>query len=88
MKLSRGKDMKKAGNEVAIRREANLAAAAWSKLEQAAQAQLNGDPDSAPALQLVANGDGISALIRDEHGTSVVIQKGKISVNVEATQPD
>jgi hypothetical protein len=81
--------MKKQGNEVAIRREANLAAAAWTKLEAAAQEHLNGDVESAPALQLVANGDGISALIRDEHGTSVVIQGGKISVNVEATaEPD
>jgi hypothetical protein len=76
--------MKKAGNELAIRNSASLAAAAWSKLEAAAQAQLNGDPESAPALQLVANGDGISALIRDEHGTSVVIHRGKTSVNVAA----
>jgi hypothetical protein len=38
------KIMKKAGNEIAIRREANLAAAAWTKLEAAAQQQLNGDP--------------------------------------------
>jgi hypothetical protein len=75
--------MKKQG-ELAIRNSASLAAAAWTKLETAAQAQLNGDPDSAPALQLVANGDGISSLIRDEHGTSVVIQRGKISVNVAA----
>jgi hypothetical protein len=77
------KQMKK-GNEVAIRNSACLAAAARAKLEAAAQEQLNGDPGSAPALQLVANGEGISALIRDEHGTSVVIQKGKISVNVAA----
>jgi hypothetical protein len=76
--------MKKQGNELAIRNATSLAAAAWTKLEEAAQAQLNGDADSAPALQLVANGDGISALIRDEHGTSVVIQRGKISVNVAA----
>jgi hypothetical protein len=80
--------MTKKANEVAIRREASLAAMAWTRLEAAAQEQLNGDPGSAPALQLVANGDGISALIRDEHGTSVVIQRGKISVNVAATADD
>jgi hypothetical protein len=77
---------KKAGNAVAIRREASLAALAWNKLEVAAQQQLNGD---VPALQLVADTRGITALIRDEHGTSVTIQGGRVSVNVEATsEPD
>jgi hypothetical protein len=73
---------RKSGNEVAIRREANLAALAWSKLEAAAQETLNGG--DVPALQLVADTSGITALIRDEFGTSVTIQKGKISVNVAA----
>ena len=76
---------KKQGNELAIRREASLAALAWSKLEAAAQEQMNGD---VPALQLIANTDGITALIRDEHGCSVTIQRGKISVNVAATSDD
>jgi hypothetical protein len=76
----------KKGNELAIRREASLAAMAWNKLEAAAQEQLNGD---VPALQLVADTGGITALIRDEHGTSVTVQRGRISVNVTATtEPD
>ena len=73
---------RKQSNEIAIRREANLAALAWSKLEAAAQETLNGG--DVPALQLVADTSGITALIRDEFGTSVTIQKGKISVNVAA----
>jgi hypothetical protein len=77
--------MKKQANEVAIRREANLAAMAWTKLEAAAQEQLNGD---VPALQLVADTQGITALIRDEFGTAIMIQRGKISVNVAATTDD
>jgi hypothetical protein len=72
----------KKGNEVAIRREASLAAQAWTRLEAAAQQQLNGD---VPALQLVADTNGITALIKDEHGTSVTIQRGRISVNVRPT---
>ena len=76
--------MKKQANELAIRREANLAAMAWTKLEAAAQEQLNGD---VPALQLVADTQGITALIRDD-GTAVTIQRGKISVNVAATTDD
>jgi hypothetical protein len=76
--------MKKA-NEIAIRREANLAAMAWTKLEAAAHEQLNGD---VPALQLVTDMQGITALIRDEFGTAVTIQRGKISVNVAATSDD
>jgi hypothetical protein len=79
------KNMKKQGSELAIRREANLAAMAWTKLETAAQEQLNGD---VPALQLVADTQGITALIRDEFGTSVTVQRGRISVNVAATTDD
>lgn len=76
----------KKGNEIAIRREANLAALAWSKLESAAQESLNGG--EVPAMQLVADTQGITALIRDEFGTSVTIQKGKISATVAATSDD
>ena len=77
--------MKKQGNEIALRREASLAVAAWSRLEAAAQETLNGD---VPALQLVADGNGVTALIRDEFGTSVTIQRGRISVNVAATSEE
>ena len=75
-------NMKKQANEPAIRREASLAALAWNKLEAAAQEQLNGD---VPAMQLVADTQGITMLVRDEHGTSVSVQRGRISVNVAAT---
>jgi hypothetical protein len=70
---------------LAIRNTASIAALAWSKLEDAAQKAMatNGH---APALQLVANTDGITALVRDEHGTSVTIQRGRISVNVAAPE--
>jgi hypothetical protein len=68
------------GNELAIRQSASLAATAWTKLEAAAQETLNGH--EVPALQLVADTNGITALIRDEHGTSVTVQRGRISVNV------
>jgi hypothetical protein len=74
--------MKKTASEIAIRKEANLAALAWNRLEAAAQEQLNGD---VPALQLVADTQGITALIRDEFGTSVTVQRGRISLNVAAT---
>src|SRR3977135_1164794 len=53
--------MKKQANQIAIRKEASLAALAWSKLETAAQEQLNGD---VPALQLVADARGVTAIIR------------------------
>jgi hypothetical protein len=46
---------------------------------------LNGD---VPALQLVADTGGITALIRDEFGTSVTVQRGRISVNVAATSEE
>jgi hypothetical protein len=73
--------MKKQGNEVAIRRDVSLAAQAWSRLETAATEAMkpNGSP---PALQLVADTAGITALVTDEFGTRVMIQKGRISVNV------
>jgi hypothetical protein len=74
--------MAKKTNEIAIRREASLAAQAWNKLEAAAQEAMNSK--EAPALQLVADTAGITALIRDSHGTAVTIQRGRISVNVEA----
>jgi hypothetical protein len=73
--------MKKQANQIAIRKEASLAALAWSKLETAAQEQLNGD---VPALQLVVDARGVTAIIRDEHGTTVTVQEGRISVNVAA----
>jgi hypothetical protein len=75
-------NLKKQGNELAIRNEANLAAAAWERLQTAAQETMNGD---VPALQLCADTNGITALIRDEFGTSVTVQRGRISVNVAAT---
>jgi hypothetical protein len=34
-------------------------------------------------MQLVADDRGITALIRDEHGTTVTVQGGKISVAVD-----
>jgi hypothetical protein len=77
--------MKKAGNELAIRNSASLAAAAWTRLETAAQKQLNGD---VPTMQLVADTGGITALIRDEFGTSVMVQRGRISVNVAVVADD
>jgi hypothetical protein len=48
----------------------------------AAQKTLNGGEVS--ALQLVADTSGITALIRDEHGTAITIQRGRISVNVNS----
>jgi hypothetical protein len=74
--------LKKQVNEIAIRREASLAAVAWQKLEAAAQSALNGNSET-PSLRLVADTNGITAHVRDEHGTSVVIQGGKISVTVK-----
>jgi hypothetical protein len=74
------KHMKKQPNEIAIRNSASLAARAWTKLETAAQEATNG---SVPAMQLFADTGGITALIRDAHGTSVTVQGGKISVSVE-----
>jgi len=73
---------RKQTTEIAIRREAGLAALAWEKLEQAGKEALNGH--EIPALQLVADTQGITAVIRDEFGTSVTVQRGRISVNVAA----
>jgi hypothetical protein len=72
--------MTKEHKSIAITREAGLAARALARLEVAAEKTLNG---STPTLQLVADTNGITALIHDEHGTSVTIQRGRISVNVE-----
>ena len=69
------------GGGIAIRNSASLAAQAWAKLEAAAQEAMSGA--EVPALQLVADTSGITALIRDAHGTAVTIQHGRISVNVE-----
>jgi hypothetical protein len=75
--------MTKKANELAIRNCASLAETAWTKLEAAAQEAMK--PNGAtPALQLVADTSGITALIKDTHGTRVMIQGGKISVDVEA----
>jgi uncharacterized protein YqkB len=54
-----------------------------ARLETAAAAALNG---GVPTMQLVADKAGITAMIKDEHGTSVIIQKGKISVDVAAAE--
>jgi uncharacterized protein YqkB len=67
----------------AITREASLAGRALARLETAAAAALNG---GVPTMQLVADTAGITAIIKDEHGTSVIIQKGKISVNVATAE--
>jgi hypothetical protein len=37
-------------------------------------------------MHLVADDRGITALIRDEHGTTVTVQGGKISVAVETPE--
>jgi hypothetical protein len=73
--------MKKQANEIAIRNATSLAALAWNRLEAAAQSAMatNGH---APAMQLVADTRGITALIRDENGVTVTVQSGKISVAV------
>jgi hypothetical protein len=68
---------------VAIRNTASIAGLAWQRLEAAAQkAMTNGH--TAPAMQLVADTRGITALIRDEHGTTVTVQGGKVSVSVDS----
>ena|ERR1700730_2712521 len=55
---------KKRTTEVAIRREASLAPLAWERLEAAAKKTMNGGP--VLSLQLVADTQGITALVRDE----------------------
>jgi hypothetical protein len=76
---------KKAETALAIRNATSIAALAWNRLEAAAtKAMSNGH--SGPALQLVADDRGITALIRDDHGTTVTVQGGKISVAVDGPQ--
>jgi hypothetical protein len=78
---------KKAESALAIRNAASIAALAWNRLEAEATKAMNAN-GHAPALQLVANTDGITALVRDEHGTSVTIQRGRISVNVAVPETE
>jgi hypothetical protein len=73
------------GNAIAIREASSLASLAWQKLETAAKAAIADDAE-APALRLIADSRGITAQISDEHGTSVVIQGGKISVTARPTE--
>ncbi|MGB8899051.1 MAG: hypothetical protein WCC90_07350 [Methylocella sp.] len=80
--------MKKSGNEVAIRDQAALAARAWAKLESAATETLNAQNGSTPSLRLFADTGGITAHVTDAHGTSVVIQHGKISMNVASQEAE
>jgi hypothetical protein len=75
---------RKEANAVAIRSSASLAALAWQKLEQSAKAALEAD-ETIPQLRLVADTNGITAQISDEHGTQVVIQGGRVSVTTRPT---
>jgi hypothetical protein len=76
---------KKTETALAIRNTASIAAAAWNRLEAAAQAAMtNGHAN--PSVQLVADTRGITALIKDEHGTTVTVQSGRVSVSVDGTQ--
>jgi hypothetical protein len=76
---------KKAETALAIRNTASIAATAWNRLETAATKAMatNGH---APAMQLVADDRGITAIVTDAHGTTVTIQGGKVSVAVEANK--
>jgi hypothetical protein len=76
---------KKTDTAVAIRATASIAAQAWQRLEAAATKAMAND-HAAPAMQLVADDRGITALIRDDHGTTVTVQGGKISVVVDGAQ--
>ena len=80
--------MKKSGNEVAIRREASLAALAWSRLEQAAKETLNANNGQAPAVRMVADTGGITLHATDQFGTSVMVQGGKISMQAAVQEPE
>jgi hypothetical protein len=71
--------MKKQGNEVAIKREASLAATAWANLETAAQKAVNG---GSATMRMYADTNGITAHMTDSHGCQILIQHGKISVKV------
>jgi hypothetical protein len=63
----------------------SIAALAWTRLETAAQAAMtNGHAN--PSMQLVADTRGITALIKDEHGVTVTLQGGKVSVAVDSAQ--
>jgi hypothetical protein len=78
--LTKGTEMKKQGNQVALSRSASLAATAWSNLEAAAQKAVNGGSAS---MRLYADTQGITAQLSDAHGTQILVQPGKISVKVQ-----
>jgi hypothetical protein len=46
---------------------------------------MNGNA-SAPALQLFADANGITALVSDKHGARVLLQGGKVSVTVPGAE--
>jgi uncharacterized protein YigA (DUF484 family) len=71
--------VKKQGNQIAITKEASLAAIAWSRLESAAAKAMNGET---ARLRLFADTAGITAHISDEFGTQVIVKGGKVSVKV------
>jgi hypothetical protein len=76
---------KKSETAVAIRNTASIAAAAWQRLEAAAhKAMTNGH--ASPAMQLVADERGITCLIKDQHGATVTVQQGRVSVAVDGQQ--
>jgi hypothetical protein len=68
---------KKTDTALAIHRATSIAALAWNRLEAAA-AKAMATNGHAPAMQLVADDRGITALIRDEHGTTVTVQGDSI----------
>ena len=80
--------MIKKGNEVALRQSASLAALAWSRLEQAATETLQLSNGQAPAVRMVADTGGITLHATDNFGTSVMVQGGKISMNVAVQEPE
>jgi hypothetical protein len=41
---------------------------------------------AAPAMQLVADERGIRCLIKDQHGATVTLQQGRVSVAVETPE--
>jgi hypothetical protein len=79
---------RKTETAVAIHRATSIAALAWQRLETAAQKAMATNGHAGPAMQLFADDSGITALIRDEHGTTVTVQGGKISVAVETQETD
>jgi hypothetical protein len=66
-------------------RATSIAALAWDRLETAAQAAMT-NGHASPSVQLVADTRGITALIKDEHGTTVTVQAGRVSVSVDGVQ--